>query len=56
MKKNKRKQASSLPILNSVAKYAHYFNKSVTFKDKTKYQRKAKHKHSSLSLCSACSA
>lgn len=55
MKKSKRKQISSPTILNSVAKYAHYFNKSITFKDKTKYQRKSKHRHSSLSLCTASS-
>lgn len=29
---------------NPVAKYAHQFNKAQVFNDKTKYQRKAKHK------------
>jgi hypothetical protein len=30
--------------LNFVAKYAHQFNRSVTFKDKTKYNRKGRSK------------
>ncbi len=44
MKKRKKKQKSSAPeARNLVAKHAHYFNKAVIFKDKRKYQRKAKH-------------
>ncbi len=31
-------------IKNPVAKYASKFNKALVFKDKTKYQRNAKHK------------
>ena len=45
MKKHKKKQKSSIMEANNlVAKHAHYFNKAVIFKDKSKYQRKAKHK------------
>lgn len=45
MKKSKKQQKKSAPeTKNLVAKHAHYFNKAVIFKDKTKYQRKAKHK------------
>ncbi len=55
MKKHKKQPQKSEAILNSVAKYAHHFNKSIIFRDKTKYQRNAKHKHSSDSLSTACS-
>lgn len=45
MKKRKKQQKNSAPeTLNLVAKHAHYFNKAVIFKDKSKYQRKTKHK------------
>ena len=43
MKKRKKKQIRVLETANLVAKHAHTFNKAVVFKDKTKYQRKAKH-------------
>ena len=42
----KRKQSKALEtrqIKNPVAKFAFLFNKAQVFKDKTKYQRKAKH-------------
>jgi len=39
----KKKTKVSKP-LNFVAKYAHQFNRSVTFKDKTKYNRKGRSK------------
>ncbi|GFO72148.1 hypothetical protein BJAS_P2135 [Bathymodiolus japonicus methanotrophic gill symbiont] len=45
MKKRKKQQKNSAPeARNLVAKYAHSFNKAIIFKDKSKYQRKAKHK------------
>lgn len=45
MKKRKKRLLNSAPeAQNLVAKHAHYFNKAVIFKDKSKYQRKAKHK------------
>ncbi|NOQ13489.1 MAG: hypothetical protein GQ583_03280 [Methyloprofundus sp.] len=45
MKKRKKQQKNSAPeTRNLVAKHAHAFNKAVIFKDKSKYQRKAKHK------------
>ena len=45
MKKRKKHQKNSVPeTKNLVAKHAHYFNKAIIFKDKSKYQRKAKHK------------
>ena len=44
MKKRKNPQGAEIvPIQNPVAKYAHLFNKSRTFCDKSKYSRKAKH-------------
>jgi len=46
MKKNKKKANDKQAALNLVAKYAHKFNKSIVFKDKRKYYRKAKHKAS----------
>ncbi len=33
-----------IPLKNPVAKFAYQFNRAKFFKDKTKYQRKAKHK------------
>ena len=45
-KKAKNKQTLSAVLHNPVAKYAHQFNKCQVFKDKTKYQRKAKHQGS----------
>ena len=45
MKKRKKQQKNSAPeARNLVAKHAHSFNKALIFKDKSKYQRKAKHK------------
>lgn len=45
MKKYRKQKHLQEPSLqNPVAKYAHQFNKSQVFKDKTKYQRKVKHK------------
>lgn len=44
---NKRKKSKDLAIpesKNPVAKYAHHFNKAQVFKDKSKYQRRNKHK------------
>jgi len=43
-KKTKLQQIEPPVIQNFVAKYARQFNKAAVFKDKTKYQRKAKHK------------
>jgi stalled ribosome alternative rescue factor ArfA len=43
-KRHKIKQLTVSVIKNPVAKYAHQFNKAQTFKDKTGYQRRAKHK------------
>ncbi|MBF6650689.1 hypothetical protein [Methylobacter sp. BlB1] len=44
MKKRKnRSELEALPMQNPVAKFAHQFNKAQTFRDKSKYSRKAKH-------------
>lgn len=44
MKKRKNKNGRvNIPDQNPVAKFAHQFNKAHTFKDKSKYARKAKH-------------
>ncbi len=44
MKKRKNPQAAACaPFQNPVAKYAHLFNKTQRFCDKSKYSRKAKH-------------
>ncbi len=44
MKKCKNpKEPEIAPNQNPVAKYAHLFNKAQTFRDKSKYSRKAKH-------------
>lgn len=42
-KQNKAKGLNDLPLKNPVAKFAHQFNKAQVFKDKSHYQRKAKH-------------
>ena len=42
MKKNKKTRLSAQP--NPVAKHAHQFNKAQIFRDKTKYNRNAKHR------------
>jgi len=42
----KKRMDKTLPLKNPVAKFAYQFNKAKVFKDKTKYQRKAKHKES----------
>ncbi len=39
-------KSKKLTQKNLVAKHAHKFNKAQTFKDKTKYTRKLKHKNS----------
>jgi len=45
MKKTKKiKELETRLLKNPVAKFAFQFNKAQTFKDKTKYQRNAKHK------------
>ena len=45
MKKTKKSKRPDVEkIQNPVAKFAFQFNKAQTFKDKTKYQRQAKHK------------
>jgi len=45
MKKNKKRDKNKIiETKNLVAKHAHYFNKALIFQDKSKYQRKAKHK------------
>jgi hypothetical protein len=45
MKKAKKSKAlKACRIKNPVAKFAGQFNKAQVFKDKTKYQRNAKHK------------
>mgnify|MGYP000123051951 FL=1 len=45
MKKTKKvKRLETEKIKNPVAKFAFQFNKAQIFKDKTKYQRSAKHK------------
>lgn len=44
MKKRKNQQGTDdVPNQNLVAKYAHLFNKTQTFRDKSKYSRKLKH-------------
>lgn len=43
-KRHKIKLSTEIVLKNPVAKYAGQFNKAQVFKDKTKYQRKAKHK------------
>lgn len=46
MKKHKKRDKNkTIEIKNLVAKHAHYFNKALIFQDKSKYQRKAKHKN-----------
>ncbi|WP_420841009.1 DUF7230 family protein [Bathymodiolus platifrons methanotrophic gill symbiont] len=42
--RKKQQKNSASETKNLVAKHAHYFNKAIIFKDKSKYQRKAKHK------------
>jgi len=45
MKKTKKlKGLADKSISNPVAKFAYQFNKAKVYKDKTKYQRTAKHK------------
>ncbi len=45
MKKRKQtKHLAQTPDKNPVAKFARQFNKAQVFKDKTKYQRRNKHK------------
>ena len=45
VKKTKKvKRLETEKIKNPVAKFTFQFNKAQTFKDKTKYQRRAKHK------------
>lgn len=43
-KRHKIKLPTEIEIKNPVAKYAGQFNKAQVFKDKTQYQRGAKHK------------
>lgn len=44
MKKRKnQRELETVPLQNPVAKFAHQFNKAQTFRDKSKYNRKAKH-------------
>ena len=43
-KRHKITLPTAIEIKNPVAKYAGQFNKAQVFKDKTKYQRGAKHK------------
>lgn len=43
-KRHKIELPTEIVIKNPVAKYAGKFNKAQVFKDKTKYQRGAKHK------------
>ncbi len=46
MKKNKNPAKNkAIRAQNLVAKHAHFFNKALIFQDKSKYQRKAKHKN-----------
>ncbi|MCQ8104115.1 hypothetical protein NP590_08370 [Methylomonas sp. SURF-2] len=42
-KQNKAKGLNELSLKNPVAKFAHQFNKTQVYKDKRRYQRKAKH-------------
>ena len=44
-KRKKTKGLVEIPDRNPVAKFAHNFNKTQTFKDRSKYFRKAKHKN-----------
>ena len=45
MKKRKKSNNLTTAVCNNpVAKYAHQFNKAQVFKDKSKYQRRCKHK------------
>lgn len=45
MKKTKKSKGLETSIVkNTVAKFAFQFNKAQIYKDKTKYQRNAKHK------------
>ncbi len=44
-KRKKTAKNSATTTKNLVAKHAHYFNKALIFKDKSKYQRKTKHKN-----------
>ncbi len=45
MKKiNKANRRKKTVLKNPVAKFSHQFNKAQVFKDKSKYQRKTKHK------------
>jgi len=45
MKKTKKTKGLETSLVkNTVAKFAFQFNKTQVFKDKTKYQRSAKHK------------
>ena len=44
-KRKKTKGLEEIPNRNPVAKFAHNFNKAQTFKDKSKYCRKAKYKN-----------
>ncbi len=46
MQKRKKPMESKISLNNPVAKFAYQFNKSSIFKDKTKYQRNAKHRES----------
>jgi len=43
-----KKKTKAPIIMNLVAKYAHEFNRSATFKDKTKFVRGTKHKNKSF--------
>ena len=45
-KRRKTIKLVSVPLHNLVAKHAHQFNRAAVFKDKSKYNRKAKHKSS----------
>lgn len=51
-KQRPRKQAEELQ--NPVAKFMHQFNKAHIFQDKTRYQRKAKHKNLEPFPIAAC--
>jgi hypothetical protein len=45
MKKRKQlTKATAIPLQNPVAKFAHTFNKSLSFRDKSKYFRNVKHR------------
>jgi len=45
MKKRKMlAKAAAIPLQNPVAKFAHTFNKSLSFRDKSKYFRNVKHR------------